>query len=195
MNWKLLCLLALIGYGGYQSYSKRAVQHEAGVLVAAAPVQQSASLGAIQRNGYTITPVQAYQIEARVLSTKTYSTGRESDVSPLDLTLGWGQMSDEAVLSTIRISQSNRFYFWTVDAFPIPREAIETQSANVHMIPADAQVADTLQSVRRGQVVTLTGELVNVSAPDGWHWKSSLTRNDTGNGACELMYVRRVELR
>ncbi len=25
--------------------------------------------------------------------------------------------------------------------------------------------------------------------PCGWHWRSSLTRDDTGPGACELVYV------
>jgi hypothetical protein len=189
MNWKHFVLLALIGYGAYQSYSKRAVTHPEGVLVASAPTQLAASNTQIQRDGYIITALQDFRIEARVLSVKQYSSGREADLSPVDLALGWGQMSDEAVLRDIRISQSNRFYHWSVDAFPIPREAIETQSANVHIIPANSALEDTLSSVRKGQVVKLKGYLVNVEAADGWRWKSSLTRNDTGNGACELMYV------
>lgn len=187
-----MVLIALISYGGYQSYSKRAVQHEAGELAPKAPSQQAPNAATIKLNGYTVIPVQAYAIEARVLSVKEYSSGRESDLSPLDLALGWGKMSDEAVLSDIRISQNNRFYFWSVDTFPIPREAIETQSANVHMIPVDETVADTLSSVRKGQVVKLEGYLVNVEATDGWRWKSSLSRSDTGNGACELMYVTKA---
>jgi hypothetical protein len=192
MNWKLLALLLLIGFGAYQSYQKRAVTHPAGVLVAQAPMQETASAQPMQINGYTITPVQAYQLQARVLSTQQYRTGREADLSPVDLALGWGQMSDEAVISQIRISQSNRFYFWSVDSFPIPRQAIETQSANVHMIPANETLADKLTSVRKGQVVKLKGYLVNAEAADGWRWKSSLSRSDTGNGACELMYVTDV---
>ena len=182
----------LIGFGAYQSYQKRAVTHPVGVLVAQAPMQETASAQPMQINGYTITPVQAYQLQARVLSTQQYRTGREADLSPVDLALGWGQMSDEAVISQIRISQSNRFYFWSVDSFPIPRQAIETQSANVHMIPANDTLADKLKSVRKGQVVKLKGYLVNAEAADGWRWKSSLSRSDTGNGACELMYVTDV---
>ena len=26
-------------------------------------------------------------------------------------------------------------------------------------------------------------------AADGWRWRSSLTRDDSGGGACELVYV------
>jgi hypothetical protein len=29
-------------------------------------------------------------------------------------------------------------------------------------------------------------------APDGWRWRSSLTREDTGAGACELVWVERI---
>jgi hypothetical protein len=30
---------------------------------------------------------------------------------------------------------------------------------------------------------------VQVNTPDGWRWRSSLTREDTGGGACEVVYV------
>ena len=95
-----------------------------------------------------------------------------------------------AVLRKINISQSNRFYFWRVDEFPIPRKEIESQSANMHMIPADSQVEKTLKSVRPSQVVKITGYLIEAKAADGWRWKSSLTREDTGAGACELLFVK-----
>ena len=32
-------------------------------------------------------------------------------------------------------------------------------------------------------------------APDGWRWRSSLTREDTGAGACELVWVERIVTR
>lgn len=127
-----------------------------------------------------------------MLSSKSYSVGREADLSPVDLALGWGPMSDETILNKVDISQSHRFYYWHVDEFPIPRREIETHSANMHMIPADDRIEKMLKSVRPGEVVKLSGYLVQVNASDGWHWKSSLTREDTGNGACEVVYVKEL---
>lgn len=49
-----------------------------------------------------------------------------------------------------------------------------------------------LERVRRGDVVRIEGFLVDASRADGWHWKTSTTRNDTGAGACELVYVERI---
>jgi hypothetical protein len=60
------------------------------------------------------------------------------------------------------------------------------------MIPADDSIASKLKSVKTGQVVKIKGFLVRADAPDGWHWRSSLTREDTGNGACEVVFVKEI---
>jgi len=41
--------------------------------------------------------------------------------------------------------------------------------------------------------IKLIGYLVKVNFDNGT-WESSLTRTDTGNGACEIMYVTDVEV-
>jgi hypothetical protein len=33
---------------------------------------------------------------------------------------------------------------------------------------------------------------VDISAEDGWRWRSSRSRTDTGNGACELILLERI---
>lgn len=190
MNWKLILFVSLISYGAYQHFSNQPVTHGTGAVANNPPINQAVNQNSFNVNGYRITPLESFEIEARVLSTEHYSFGREADLSPVDLALGWGKMSDEAILKDIKISQSNRFYFWHVDEFPIPRREIETQSANMHMIPADDAIASTLKSVKTGQVVKISGFLVRADANDGWHWQSSLTREDTGNGACEVVYVK-----
>ena len=190
MNWKLILFVSLISYGAYQHFSHRPVIHGNGIIASQQPVQNSTNSSNFKLNGYTITPLESFEIEARVLSTEHYSFDREADLAPMDLALGWGKMSDEAILKDIKISQSNRFYFWHVNEFPIPRREIETNSANMHMIPADSIIEKVLEGIKTGQRVKLSGYLVQVDSSDGWHWKSSLSREDTGNGSCELVYVK-----
>lgn len=200
MNWKVLLVAGLLTYGAYQTWQTRAVSYGARVVAPLAPQQQELDhreqLSALSNlRGYQITPLARFNIEARLLASKSYSLGREADLSPVDFALGWGRMSDEAILNKIDISQSGRFYFWRTDAFPIPRDEIETHSANMHMIPADADVERALKSARVGQIVRIDGYLIEVRADDGWHWKSSLSRSDTGNGACEVVLVKSVYIR
>jgi len=166
-----------------------------GVKVTEAPKQTDLiQAEKFQHKGYQITPLAEFQLTGKILSREDYSFGRESDLSPIDLALGWGAMSDEAVLDKIDISQSGRWYRWQVKDFPIPRKTIETQSANMHMVPANSQVEDILEKTKQGQIVELSGYLIRVDADDGWHWQSSMTRNDTGAHACELILVQSFQV-
>jgi hypothetical protein len=76
----------------------------------------------------------------------------------------------------------------------LSRETVIAHSANTHVIPADPAVARRLSHLRRGQVVTLSGDLVDGVRDDGASIRTSLVRTDTGAGACEVMLVREVEI-
>jgi hypothetical protein len=186
-----VAMAASVGYFACDRYQHRAATYRG--PVAETPMQSSTRAAAIQRAGYTIEPVADYSVRARVLSIERYRVGREADLSPIDFALGWGPMSDSAVVNRLAISQSNRWYQyrWS-DAPPIEPSVIASTSANTHLVPANATIEDRLLNVRKGAVVTLTGYLVNIRHQDGWTWRSSLTRDDTGGGACELMYVTDV---
>jgi hypothetical protein len=59
----------------------------------------------------------------------------------------------------------------------------------MHLIPADDEIDDLIKSVRPGNIIMLKGYLVAVTSEDGWRWKSSLSRKDSGAGACEVIWV------
>ena len=162
-------------------------------VVAGDPPLQSevpATLSPFRLAAAELRPLAGFSLEARVLSREDYSFGREADLSPTDLALGWGRMRDESVLSRLDISQSGRWYQyrWRGEA-PLPVAEIVRSSANMHMIPADAAAAAALSRVRAGERVHIDGWLVEAIAADGWHWRSSLSRDDSGRGACEVVYV------
>ncbi|HWR80499.1 MAG TPA: hypothetical protein VN303_09915 [Pseudomonas sp.] len=156
------------------------------------PLVQSPVDGVQQLAGYRIIPLQAFNLTARVLAREDYHFDVGARLSPTDLALGWNAMADPQVVAAIRITQSNRWYHWQVEQFPIPRREIEINSANMHMIPANPAVAETLADVREGERIALSGQLVRVEGDDGFRWVSSLSREDTGAGACELVWVEQL---
>lgn len=193
--WKRLLIIGLVLWGAHNWWRSRAVLHGPGVIAAAAPLQHDIKgASTFDLYGYRITPLADFMVEARVLSRENYHIGREADLSETDFALGWGRMSDESVLKNIEISQSNRFFFWHVQELPIPERELEISAANMHLIPSDKNIAREIDNVRPGQVVHLEGYLVRVDASDGWHWVSSLTREDTGAGACEVFYVQQLRV-
>lgn len=147
-------------------------------------------MGAFRHADATITPLAGFSVDARVLSAKRYGSDREARYAPIDLALGWGRMRDDAVLSQLDISQSGRWYQyrWSNQA-PIPKDEIVRSSANMHMIPSNDAVGNALESLEDDDRVRIDGWLVQVEAQDGWRWRSSLTREDQGGGACEVVYV------
>jgi hypothetical protein len=193
---KRLAIVMLVGYGAWHYWHTRPVGHAPGITAAADPQQFDIENGTpFTFKGYRLTPLAGFRVEARVLGAEHYRLGRESDLSPVDLALGWGPMSDSSVISRLRISQGNRFYYYSWEgAPPIPPPDIVTHSANMHMIPADAMLEKRLEAVRPGNIVEIQGQLVAIEAKDGWRWRSSMSRSDTGNGACEVVWVKDVQV-
>ena len=174
--------------------SRRPLQHPPGVLTAGDPEQiaLSALLPSIEKEGWTLRPLAHYFITARVLATEHYSWDATAKIAPYDLALGWGPMSNTAVLERLDVSQSGRYYHWRYwGRPPIPEKEIITHSANTHLIPADDSTARAISSLRVGSLVKISGYLVEATHPQADHaWRSSLTRDDEGEGACEIIYVK-----
>ena len=193
--FKVLLLLALV-WGGWSRFAGREVHPPDGEIAPTDPQQIAIDAAEpIKLGHWTLTPRAHYAIIARVLGHEHYRFDALADLIPEDLALGWGPMSDNAVLKHIDISQSGRFYFWKeADGPTIDRDDIAIHSANTHVIPNDSTIARQLSRIRVGQIVQLTGDLVDGTRDDGRWIKSSLVRNDTGAGACEVLLVRNVEL-
>lgn len=157
------------------------------------PTQTPASpaMPPFRLGNHEVTPLAGFSLEARVLRREDYRFDRSAAISPTDLALGWGRMAQEQHYKPLSISQSGRWYHyrWGPEGPPLPLDEIISSSANMHMIPSDEKVAAALSRVRAGQTVRLQGWLVEVRGDDGWTWRSSLTRQDSGDGACEVIYV------
>lgn len=180
-------LALLVGVWWWQG---RPLSWPPGVLVPEEPIQTELdSKVPWTFKSHRITPLAAFEIRARVLGTERYRFDRASELSPVDFALGWGPMSDSSRLEAFSIQQRDRWYFWQSARMPITSDTVIAHSANMHLIPATEAVAKRLLAVRTGQIVRLSGSLVRVDGKDGWNLVSSLSRTDTGDGSCEVIWV------
>jgi hypothetical protein len=195
-KWLLLLLILGAAWWVWDEWQNTKIEQPPGILVPEPPRQQASKAPRTFRHKeYQLTPLAEFDAWARVLSTKRYYFDRETDLVPIDFALGWGPMSDSAVLRHFTINQSRRFYFWRTNFLPIPREQIVANSANMHLIPATEEIGRLMKKVKPGHVLHFSGYLVNAVGDDNWTWRSSTSRNDTGNGACELVYVTHFSAR
>jgi hypothetical protein len=167
-----------------------------GQLASSDPVQTSGSLPTPWTlNDFTVTPKARYHIRAVVLSKKHYWAGeREDKISPYDLALGWGMMSEARVINAIKLSHGWRWYNYTWGPNPgFDVNKISRYSANNHIIPADKDILKQIKKIKRFDRVDLEGYLVDINASDGWHWNTSLSRTDNAGGSCEVFWVNKVQ--
>lgn len=142
---------------------------------------------------YQMQAVAKFEIEAKILSTKRYNVGKESIFSPIDLAVGWNIMSEEKMIKEVEIIQAVRFYSWKIDnpqLFSKVQDIIKS-SANIHIIPQNDTITNSLYKLKKGENVYLKGYLVNIKIQNQT-WYTSLTRTDTGGGACEIFFVEEI---
>jgi hypothetical protein len=191
----LFFLLTVGGILAYAFWPEKELKHPPGIFIKEQPYQKNLpGTQYWQKDEFTIRALAEFKIKARVLSTNYFWSGTEKKISPVDFALGWGPMSDQAVLDYITISQRSRWYKWKADFYPIPRDQISLNSANMHIVPANADIEDLLSEVYKGSIVEIEGYLVEITAEKGWKWKSSLRRDDTGGGACEIVWVDKITI-
>jgi hypothetical protein len=197
MSRVAIAFVLVVLLGSYQYWSQREVLHPKGILVTQEPLQKavSAQEKPIKYKKVVLDPLAEYAVQGRVLSTERYWIDKMASLVPVDVAVGWGVMSDTKVLEELSIWQEGRFYFysWNGDS-PAAPALITRSSANMHLIPSTEYIEAEIKKLRRGQLLRLKGLLVRVNYPDGSDAKSSLVREDSGAGGCEIMWVQSVQI-
>ena len=168
-----------------------------------APIQSEASGGFDLKKGswnVDITYVAEYEVSGKVVNIHDYKGSSLNDkLSPVDVGLTWGELAND---NQVRwYSTGNRFLYWKASYEVINKlggeDIISEQYSNNHLIPANDEIEKLVKEIEEDDYVTIKGYLVNMYATksDGSYryWNSSTSRKDTGDGACELIYVEDVK--
>lgn len=147
-------------------------------------------------NIVTLEPQAEYEVSALILSRKNYYFEFGAKVMPTDLALGWGDMGDPEKNQGIKVTQSGRWYYFNYDNnATLKGRYMATHSSNHHTIPASDEIKKAIGRTKKGQLIRLSGYLVDITTEgENFDRKSSTTRTDTGAGSCEIMYVLEVQI-
>ena len=194
VRWFVVFLMLASVAGAWNWWtSERHERLPPGIVAPDAPVQQLLDPPpTFAAKEHVFVARARYDITARVLRKGIYRIDGGANLAPVDLGLGWGAMSDTAVVDALEFSQMGRFLYWKPKdrtSFPLTPAQTIAQAAQVHAVPADAAIERRLRGLRPGQVVRLSGYLVDIRGSNGFLWRTSLSRDDTGDGACEIMWI------
>lgn len=142
--------------------------------------------------GQSISVLQPFKGDFRILGSKVYSADPQAKFSPIDYAVSWGLFAEPEIARHISVNQYDRYLNWKMDRVPVPVEQAKQMVSNMHIIPANPEIAKAIKKVKRGDLVRMQGELVEVRDKD-LVWTSSLTPTDTGDGACEVFRVSSIQ--
>jgi len=170
---RTLFVVALILGAMWIYTSTRPLYQPDGVVAPDAPVVQALvdAPTALERNAHRMTATARFSGKVRLLSVQRYARDRAAQVSPVDVGVGWGRLSDSAVLRSLDLAQGSRELVYQIYDPSVPDTEMQASVLNLHLVPSTAELEARMKELRAGQVVSLSGFVVEVTGPDGWRWQ------------------------
>lgn len=146
---------------------------------------------------YDVEPVAEYEMWGLVVSHNNINSiadiyHDEDSVDLKDLCIIWGK-NTESDYKKVKF-WSNAWTCWWQYGNGVTFSGREL--SNNHLLSDKKKVQDIIKNVRIGDQIRVKGMLVNYNSKENPDWKreSSTTREDTGNGACEVVFVEEAEV-
>ncbi len=167
------------------------------------PVQKACSnretiVRDINGNRYNIFLVADYIISGKVVSTKRYTSDVGADILPYDVGFVWGELIRPKYDKYVTNYHNDRTLFTTFYSnCPLSFEYVRQHVSNTHVIIPNDNIFKGIESIKKNQFAVLEGYLANIEGNVKGQtviWKTSLVRDDEGDGACETMYVKKVTI-
>ena len=169
-------------------------------------IEQSSESGEYKGRPISVSYIAYYDIAGVVTSVHDYwGLDDYATLVPRDVCIAWGSLGELWLNHEVSFYQVDRFCHGKVTeseldpaevfTFKTPfgqtRTSVSSMSNN-HLIPSTPEIRNQIFGLNAGDKVRITGYLVNAIYGE-LGLKSSMTREDVGNGACEVIYVTGVE--
>jgi hypothetical protein len=177
LKFILLCIVAI---SGYYAWSVFPIKHGPGVTAPNKPNYKYVAWNTpFNFKGNTLEPVRNISGQVRVLAKKQYFFDERKELSPIDILVGWDEMSDERNVEFIQFSLNNRYFDMEYTRPPIPEKKMYQQMELLHLIPSTPEIEKQVKRLRSGSIISIEGVIVNVESNENFNWTSDITsRNE-----------------
>lgn len=165
-------------------------------------VQKAAFERTVDGITYQIRPLYSYDLYGLVVSHHRADSwwdylhlAWKDKLNVTDLCVVWGHNLQVADLAGMSFSSGQFQCFWQTRSQATWDSFSESAIANNHMLTDDPSIAKRLRETRIGDQVHFRGYLSEYSHNEGLPFKrgTSTVRTDTGNGACETVFLEEFE--
>lgn len=163
-------------------------------------IREESEVRSFQGVSYEIRPRFSYELTGVVVSFR-YHDGNSrlhqlanDHLNMMDVCVVWGDTARSPLLSKIKIWNG----VFTCNLNTRDQAAWNSISmeevSNNHLISDDPAIRDAAQGLRVGDQIRIRGQLADYAAGGGQFRRSSVTRTDQGNGACETILLDSFEV-
>ena len=152
---------------------------------------------------YTVKPMAHYEITGVVVSRHDTAAwwdwihaATNDHLNVVDLCIVWGNNVKNDNYRQLKYSSGQWTCTVSTNSDQIWRAFDENALSNNHILTENPALAKKLKNIKIGDQVSLKGYLAEYSHNTGTSFTrgTSLVRNDRGDGACETIYVRDVQV-
>jgi len=188
-------LLGILAMSSYFAWTKYPISHGPGILTPDKPLlSYNAWDKPFNLKGYTLNPIKGYSAEVRILKHRRYFFEEKKDLSPVDIIVGWSEMSDERNLKFVQLSISKRTFDINFTKPPIPETSMYKQMELLHLIPSTKEIEEQINWLRTGNIIRIEGKLVNVESINSFNWNSELQQIQDQASKKMILWVESIEI-
>lgn len=148
---------------------------------------------------YRVDPQYRYRLQGLVVSRRAHDGDRmlhrrwNDHLNVADVCVVWGDAA-RVDLSAFEFWSGQFTCFFRTDSASAWQAFRPDQLANNHLLADRAYLREQIADVQVGDQIRLEGFLASYSNDSGFERGTSTTRTDTGNGACETVWVTRFDV-
>ena len=201
----ILLVIILISSMSNQKLKKKNTIYAENKNFFEAPIQKEAS-GEKEKiiiggKEITIEKLYSYEVSGRVVQTyeyKDYYYGDETynTIAKKDVGIVWGNLVQDDILKNIKFSMNGaRFLKYTYRRGAWEKKLgspIKKLCSNNHLISNDETITSLIKQIKKNDYIKISGYLINAYW-DNSYLTTSISRDDEGNGACEVVYVTDIK--
>jgi len=168
------------------------------------PLQRAVNIQpfTVSNNGtdYRIEPRYRYDLRGLVVSyahhNGNYSLHRlwNDHINVADVCVVWSENTNASDLNRIKFWNGKFTCNFETGDTGVWKRFRQDQVSNNHLLTVDSLIRKKIKQLRIGDQIRIRGWLVNYSNDTGFSRGTSTTRDDTGNGACETIYLKDFEI-
>ncbi len=183
-------LLGIVAFSGFYIWSVFPVNHGPGELSQSKPkLERLTWEKPFQFKDATIVPLRKISGEVRILEKKRYFLDNKREYSPLDVLVGWKALSDERNLDHIHFSLGDRYFEYKFTRPPLPVNEILSQIDLWHLVPSNEEIDTQIKRLRKGNVISIEGYLVDIEPETKYAWRSELVKPKNQNLKNTIVWI------